>query len=194
MYKLYRLTGKIFIGTVFFIVTFTAFPTAIKPISANDFFPKVLVREDTPSTPTEEISDGQFSTNASDLDLLANPHNEQSNIDFSRYVNIEISERGCDVVFYVARYSASFYYSSFYPNAPAFTMTMFVTTPTGERQTVKLESAESAVPESQKVCNETINVTRKRDSWLHIQIPKPVQQSELELTIQNSWDILKQQD
>jgi hypothetical protein len=189
MHKLYRLTGKIFIGTVFFIVTFTVFPTAIKPISSNDSFPKLLVREDTPSTPTEEISDGQFSTNASDL--LVNPHNEQLNIDFSKYVNIEISERGCDVVLYVARYSGSFYYSRSYPNAPAFTMTMFVTTPTGERKTVKLESLESAGPESQKACNETINMARKVDSLPHIQIPKPLQPSELELTIQNSWDILK---
>ena len=188
---------KINVSTIIaiIVVIFTAFPTVIKPISANDSLPKVLVREDNLSTPTEEISDGQFSTNASDL--LTNPHNERLNIDLSGYVNIEIGERGCDVVLYLASFSASlagssasFLYSISYPNAPAFTMTMFITKPTGERQTVKLESAESAVPESQKVCNETINIAREVDSWLHIQIPKPLQPSELELTIQNSWDLL----
>jgi len=190
MYINYKLKEKIFIDTVFFVVTYIAFSTVSKPISANDSFPKVLIREDNPSTHTEEIWDEQFSTNASDL--LANPHNEQLNIDFTRYVNIEISERGCDVVFYVARSFRSVFYSVSRPNTPASTITIFVTTPTGERQTVKLESEESAVPESKKVCNETINVTRKRDSYVNIlQIHKPVQQSELELTIQNYWDRLK---
>jgi hypothetical protein len=192
---MFKLKVKVFTIAVHFVITLTAFSTVSKPISANDSFPKVLVREDTPSTPPEEVFTGQFSTNASDL--LANPHNERLNIEFSRYVNIEISERGCDVVLYLASFSASLAGSSArllhsisYPNTPANTITISVTTPTRGRQIVKLESAESAVPESQKVCNETINLARKVDSLPHIQIPKSLQPSELELTIQNSWDIL----
>jgi len=182
------------------VVIFTAFSTVSKPISANDSFPKVLVREDNPSTPTEEISDGQFSTNASDL--LVNPQNERLNIDFSRYVYIEIGERGCDVASYLAisagsAFDASVFYSVSLPNTPANTITISVTTPTRRRHTVKLESEEGAAPESQKACDEVINSTIEIHNKLNITILKihqPVQESELELTIQNSWDILKQQD
>ncbi|MFP5271210.1 hypothetical protein [Coleofasciculus sp.] len=191
---MFKLKVKVFTAPVSFVITLTAFPTVSKPISANDSFPRVLVREDTPSTPPEEVFTGQFSTNASDL--LANPHNERLNIEFSRYVNIEIGERSCDVVSYLAssfdsfRSSSSAFDSVFLPNTPASTITISVTTPTRGRQTVKLESEESIDPEFQKLCYGRINIAREVDSELHIQIHKPVQQSELELTIQNAWDML----
>jgi len=183
--------------TVSVVVIFTAFSTVSKPISANDSFHEVLIREDNHSTPTEEISDGQFSTNASDL--LVNPQNERLNIDLSGYVNIEIGERGCDVEFYLASsfasafnsiFLASAFDAVFVPNTPANTITISVTTPTRGRQTVKLESEESIDPKLQKICYGRLNIAREVDSWLHIQIPKPLRPSELELTIQNVWDML----
>lgn len=196
------LTVKLLIIGASIITTFITFFTETKPILANDIttfsskptfandsFHEILVREDNPSTPTEEISDWQFSTNTSDL--LANPHNERLNIDFSRYVNIEIGERGCDVASGLATFFASVFYSVSLPNTPANTITISVTTPTRGRQTVKLESEEGAAPESQKTCDEIINKTIEIDRKLRIlQRHKPVRHSELELTIQNAWDIL----
>lgn len=191
---MFKLKVKVFTSAVNFVITLTTLYTVSKPISANNSFSKVLVREDNPSTPTEEISDEQFSTNASDL--LANPHNERSNIQFSRYVYLEIGERSCDVVSYLAssfdsfRSSSSAFDSVFLPNTPANTITISVTTPTRGRQTVKLESEESIDPEFQKLCYGRVNIAREVDSELYIQIHKPVQYLDLEVTIQNVWDIL----
>ncbi|MFP5271208.1 hypothetical protein [Coleofasciculus sp.] len=199
-----NLTVKLLIIGASIIIMFIIFFAETKQILANDYFYEVLVREDNISTSTEEISGEQFSIN--DSDLLANIHNERLNIDgldidVSRYVYLEISERGCDVASGLAISAGSaFYIGSFYsvslPNTPANTITISVNTPTRGRQTVKLESEEGATPESQKTCDKVINSTIEIHNKLNITILKvhqPVQESELELTIQNTWNTFNQQ-
>jgi hypothetical protein len=213
------LTVKLSVIGASIITTFITFLTETKPISANNSSLKVLVRENNLSTSIEEISGEPFSINASEL--VANLHNERlningSNIDVSRYVNIEISERGCDVASYLAisaanirasldasasyyfniraslDASASYSFSLLNLNTPA-NITMSVTTPTRGRRIVKLESID---PELQKTCNKLINSTIEIHNSLNITILKvhqPVQESELELTIQNTWNTFNQQ-
>jgi hypothetical protein len=197
------LTAKLpFIG-VLITTAIIIFFTATKSASANDSYPKVLVREDSSSTPTEQISNEQFSFSASEL--LANLHNERLNInglniDVIRYVYLEISERGCDVASYLAisaagiralDVSASYSLALLNLNTPA-NITISVTTPTRGKRIVKLESID---PELQKTCNKLINSTIEIHNKLNITIlNQPVQKSELELTIQNTWNTFNQQD
>lgn len=183
---IYELKLKVFTITIIVVVIFTAF-LINKPILANESFPEMLVREDNYSTTTKENSGEQFSTNASDL--LANSRSEQLNTDFNKYINIEIGEWSCNVTYGLATHIGSVLLSIFSPNIPASTFSFSLSTPTRGRQTVKLESEESAAPELQELCYETINSIREIDSRLYTpQIHEPVKRSELELTIKKTWN------
>jgi len=87
--------------------------------------------------------------------------------------------------------SAFYSFSLLNLNTPA-NITMSVTTPTRGKRIVKLESID---PELQKTCNKVINSTIEIHNKLNIilNIHQPVQESELELTIQNTWNTFNQQ-
>lgn len=190
-----NLSVKLFVTSTLIVTTLIVFIAKTKSISANDYVYEVLAREGNHLIVTEKKSGGQFTTNPSDL--LSNSRNERLNINVSKYVHMEIGERGCNVGFYLAiipGLSASYYISL--SNTPASTFSFSLSTPNRGRQTVNLESEEGVTPDSQKACDEMINTTIERDrTFLRIlQRHKPIQKSELELTIQNSWNVFNQRD
>ncbi|MBW4636602.1 MAG: hypothetical protein KME30_33465 [Iphinoe sp. HA4291-MV1] len=188
------------------LITITALFINIKPISADTYSPKLVDNKLHNSLAIGDNFSNLFSTKASDL--LINSQNDRLNIELSKYqdAKIEIGERSCSVEpalwqikignkTLVTPIDSSIYIA----DRPIEIITFFTSTPTNRIQSVKLESKQTILPSSNKICNDTLSYTVEEHYELSRLGNRTLMQQlthhpELELNIQKLWNMLNLQD
>ncbi|WP_223280337.1 hypothetical protein [Nostoc sp. PA-18-2419] len=191
------LKNKIICITVNSIATLTAFFINSKAVLGNVYFDKLVTKELNYTTTNKKIFVEKFSTKASDL--LTSPESDMSHIELLKNLlsvfgntNIEIGEYSC--------YSGNLVTYEYLNNKPIGAFMLSIYTPTQGRRTVNLDSSETILPKY--FCDEIINGGYKliykerqldikiRELKVNLYMHKPVYNFDLERNIQNTWNVL----